>query len=51
MYCLVDLVTGFRDQAEALRSYAKQANNRDAEVQFADRKWSIYAPQARTRMD
>lgn len=28
----------FRDKAEALRAYAKQANNREAEVQFAEIK-------------
>jgi len=27
-----------RDKAEALRAYAKKANNREAEVQFADIK-------------
>lgn len=34
----VDEAKTFRDKAEALRAYAKQANNRDAEVQFAEIK-------------
>lgn len=34
----IDEAKDFRDKAEALRAYAKQANNRDAEVQFAEIK-------------
>jgi hypothetical protein len=34
----VDEAKDYRDKAEALRAYAKQANNRDAEVQFAEIK-------------
>lgn len=34
----VDDAKDIRDKAEALRAYAKKANNRDAEVQFADIK-------------
>lgn len=34
----VDDAKDIRDKAEALRAYAKKANNREAEVQFADIK-------------
>jgi hypothetical protein len=34
----VDEAKDYRDKAEALRAYAKQAGNRDAEVQFAEIK-------------
>jgi hypothetical protein len=34
----VDEAKDYRDRAEALRAYARQANNRDAEVQFAEIK-------------
>jgi len=34
----VDEAKTLRDKAQALRAYAKQANNREAEVQFAEIK-------------
>ncbi len=34
----LDEAKDYRDRAEALRAYAKQASNREAEVQFAEIK-------------